>query len=613
MDTLSVEQSKYLEQGGDKRGLQISPFLFLLSASMVFFAMISLICPNAMGRLGENESTVLTVYFGTSVFPLLVSFFASSIFLFRAGDNRSISKGVSIFTIYFALAILLQTFDFNVGVFGNALGQLILPYVGQGGAVLLSILLFLTSLTLFKLSFCWAGWLCNILSMACSFLFKRYFHKQYRFHPTTQARCELLLEKKNQKSCSPHFSHPIEEALSEFGFSAQLVQEKRGPVVTQFYLSLGPGIKSSSIKAIEHDIAREIGADSVRLNRVQGKPYVSIEVANSNRDIVFSEDLFKEAPQEPSPLILGVNTIGEKQIISLEDHAHLLIGGATGAGKSILLRNLILSLVTFSNAKIILIDPKRLDLDIFDKSKSLAAPIVSDAEQANHIINRLVVEMESRYEKMQELGVKTCEEISAPRIAVFVDELADIVDFGSIESNLIRVSSKARACGIHLVLCTQRPCAKTFSAKLKSNITARIALKTATAYDSRIILGENEGGAEQLLGQGDMLCLVDGKIERLHCGYLDDDYISSQIQKTTPEYLPVFNQSNVSTFPSSDEDVLYQRALKLLDSHTELSTSKLQRTLKIGYNKASEIQDRLVENGILGDPIGGNRGRAVLI
>jgi len=619
MDAFSLEESQYLsrglEQGRDKIRCQIkiSPFLFLLTASLVFFSMASLISPNTMGQLGQKESGQLTVFFGSSVFPFLVAVFASSIFFFRAGENRSIRQGLSFITVFFALAILLEAIHFNGGLFGEALNQLILPYLGQGGAVLLSIVLFLSSLSLFKKSFCWAGWMCNILSLLCSFVFKRYFAKKTIFHPARALKPEPIFENKTANLSARTFSHPIEEALDEFGFSAQLVQEKRGPVVTQFYLKLGPGIKSSSIKAIEHDIAREIGADGVRLNRVQGKPYVSIEVSNSNRDVVFSEDLFKEAPQELTPLILGVNTIGEKQIISLENHPHLLIGGATGAGKTVLLRNLILSLVTFSNAKIILIDPKRLDLDIFDKSKSLAAPIVSDAEQANHILNQLVVEMENRYKKMQELGVKTCEEISAPRIAVFVDELADIVDFGSIESNLIRVSAKARACGIHLVLCTQRPCAKTFSAKLKSNITARIALKTATAYDSRIILGENEGGAEQLLGQGDMLCLVDGKIDRLHCGYLDDDYVSSQIQKTTPEYLPVFNDSNVSTFPSREEDILYEKALKLLGSHTELSTSKLQRTLKIGYNKASEIQDRLVENGMLGDPIGGNRGRAVLI
>ena len=560
-----------------------------------------------------NESTVLTVYFGTSVFPFLVSFFGVSIFFFRAGENRSISKGVSILTIYVALATLLQTFNFNVGVFGDELGQLIFPCVGQGGAVLLSVLLFLTSLTLFKKSFCWAGWVCNILSLLCSFVFKRYFAKKTIFHPARALKPEPIFENKTANLSTRTFSHPIEEALDEFGFSAQLVQEKRGPVVTQFYLSLGPGIKASSIKAIEHDIAREIAVNSVRVNRVRGEPYISIEVPNSNRDVVFSEDLFKEAPQEPTPLILGVNTIGEKQIISLKNYPHLLIGGATNAGKTVLLRNLILSLMKFSDTKVILIDPKRVDFNVFEGSQALGAPIASHAEEADHILNQLVVEMENRYKKLQEQGAKTCEDINVPRIAVFIDELADIVEYGSIEANLIRIAAKARACGIHLVLCTQRPCSKIFSAKLKSNISDRIALKTATAYDSRIILGEGEGGAEQLVGQGDMLCLFGGKIERLHCGYLDDDYVSSQIKKITPEYLPVFNQSNVSTFPSSDEDVLYQRALKLLDNHTELSTSKLQRILKIGYNKASEIQDRLVENGILGDPIGGNRGRAVLI
>ena len=124
--------------------------------------------------------------------------------------------------------------------------------------------------------------MCNILSLLCSFVFSRYFHKQYRFHPTTQARCEPILEKKNSNFSTPHFSHPIEEALDDFGFSSQLVQEKRGPVVTQFHLSLGPGIKTSSIKAIENDIAREIAANSVRVNRVPGEPYISIEVPNPN-------------------------------------------------------------------------------------------------------------------------------------------------------------------------------------------------------------------------------------------------------------------------------------------------------------------------------------------
>jgi DNA segregation ATPase FtsK/SpoIIIE-like protein len=619
MDALSLEKSQYLDrglgQGRDKlRGqMHISPFLFLLSASLVLFAMASLVSPNTMGQLGQKESGQLILFFGCSVFPFLIGVFSSSIFFFRSGNNKSIRKGVSMMVAFFAMAILLEAMNFNVGLFGEVLNQYILPYLGQGGAVLLSIVLLLLSLTLFKKSFCWAGWACNILSLLCSFVFNRYFSKQFIFHPTKVIRSEAVLENKTPNFRTSDFSHPIEEALSEFGFSAQLVQEKRGPVVTQFHLSLGPGIKSSSIKAIEHDIAREIAANAVRVNRVPGKPYISIEVPNSQREMVCSEDLFKEAPQERFPLMLGVNALGEREVISLENHPHLLVGGATGAGKTVLLQNLILSLINFSEAKIVLVDPKRLDLNIFDKSQSLAAPIASDPEQADHIINRLVVEMENRYKKMQEQGAKTCEDINVPRIAVFVDELADIVDYGSIESNLIRISAKARACGIHLILCTQRPCAKTFSAKLKSNINTRIALTTATAYDSRIILGENEGGAEQLVGQGDMLCLKDGKIERLHCGYLNDAYVSSQIQKTTPEYLPVFNESNVSNFPSRDEDILYQKALKLLEDHSELSISKIQRQLKVGYNKAASIEERLIENGMLGDPIGGNRGRAVLV
>ncbi|HET7651191.1 MAG TPA: DNA translocase FtsK 4TM domain-containing protein [Gammaproteobacteria bacterium] len=469
-------------------------------------------------------------------------------------------------------------------------------------------------------------------------------------------------------------SRRVEIKLKDFGVDVQVVAVNPGPVVTRFEMQPAAGVKVSQITNLAKDLARELSAISVRVVEViPGKSVVGLEIPNESRELVTLGEILRsteyDASRSPLTLALGKDIGGNPMVADLERMPHLLIAGTTGSGKSVAINAMILSLLYKSTAtRIIMIDPKMLELSVYEGIPHLLAPVVTDMKEAANALRWCVAEMEKRYRLMAAVGVrnlagynrKVKEAIDAgkpipdplfkadtndlsdseiptlnvlPNIVVVVDELADMmmVVGKKVEELIARLAQKARASGIHLILATQRPSVDVITGLIKANIPARIAFQVSARVDSRTILDQQ--GAESLLGHGDMLFLPPGTPVpmRIHGAFVSDQEVHRVVRKlieglkgNRPAYVEEILQGPAEALPGlpglgeygeeggSEADPLYDQAVRIVTETRRASISGVQRRLKIGYNRAARMIEEMEAAGIVG-PLQSNGSREVLV
>ena len=476
-----------------------------------------------------------------------------------------------------------------------------------------------------------------------------------------------------------HMSRLLEVKLQDFGISATVVEVLPGPVVTRFEIQPAAGIKVSRISGLAKDLARSMAVISVRVVEViQGKSVVGIEIPNETREMVrLSEVLTSDAydsSNSPLTLALGNDIAGVPVVADLAKMPHLLVAGTTGSGKSVGINAMLLSLLFKASpeeVKLILIDPKMLELSVYDDIPHLLTPVITDMKDASSGLRWCVGEMERRYKLMAALGVRNIagynrkiedanksgnpitdplwvfnpEEMgwdetqeppeaptleTLPYIVVVVDEFADMMMIvgKKVEQLIARIAQKARAAGIHLILATQRPSVDVITGLIKANVPSRIGFQVSSKIDSRTIL--DQGGAEQLLGHGDMLYLPPGTSvpERIHGAFVDDHEVHKVVadwkRRGQPNYLDEITDESASSgvvvpgFSASDEgqedgegDPLYDEAVAFVLETRKASISSVQRKLRVGYNRAARLIEQMEASGVV-SPMGSNGSREVL-
>jgi len=443
----------------------------------------------------------------------------------------------------------------------------------------------------------------------------------------------------------------LERLLSEFNINADVVNAEPGPVITMFELELAPGIKVSQITNLANDMARGLGAQAVRVVApLPGRHTIGIEVPNSQKEIVRIKDLIQRAGSAPEkmriPLFLGKDSSGEALVSDLATMPHLLIAGTTGSGKSVCINTIIASVLLTKRpdeVKLILIDPKMVEMTAFANIPHLMCPIVTENKRAEQILEWATTKMDERYAILAEAGVKnitafnklgaeevirrfdpsTAEEEAKipkklPSLVIIVDELADLMMTApkEIETYIVRLAQKSRAVGIHIILATQRPQATVVTGLIKSNLPSRVAFRVAAKMDSRIILDQN--GAETLLGQGDMLFLKPGTSDlvRAQGAYVDDNEIKGIVDHlksvAEPQFHPELMQLNSIDISEIGKDDMFDEAVRLVLETKRGSVSLLQRKLGIGYARASRIIEMMAVSGILGE-YKGSQAREVMM
>jgi len=456
-------------------------------------------------------------------------------------------------------------------------------------------------------------------------------------------------------------SRALEGVLGDFGVRGEIVKAHPGPVVTLYELEPAPGIKSSRVIGLADDIARSMSALSARVAVVPGRNAIGIELPNAHREKVYLRELLSMKDGNESvaklPLCLGKNIGGESIIVDLARMPHLLIAGTTGSGKSVAINTMILSLVYRlrpDQCRLIMVDPKMLELSVYDGIPHLLTPVVTDPKKAVVALKWAVREMEERYKRMSKLGVRNIdgynqrlaeaksrgEELTRtvhtgfdketgkaiyeaekldleplPHIVIIVDEMADLMMVAGkdIEGAVQRLAQMARAAGLHVILATQRPSVDVITGTIKANFPTRISFQVTSKIDSRTILGEM--GAEQLLGQGDMLYMAGGgRISRVHGPFVSDEEVEKVVRhlksQGSPEYLEavtaeeptdedgaVFDSTGMGGDGGGD---LFAQAVAIVKRDRKASTSYIQRRLQIGYNRAASLMERMELEGIVG-------------
>jgi DNA segregation ATPase FtsK/SpoIIIE, S-DNA-T family len=452
----------------------------------------------------------------------------------------------------------------------------------------------------------------------------------------------------------------LESVLADFGVRGEIINAHPGPVVTLYELEPAPGIKSSRVIGLSDDIARSMSALSARVAVVPGRNAIGIELPNPRREKVYLRELLASEDYATTgaklPLCLGKTIGGEPVIVELARMPHLLIAGTTGSGKSVAINTMIMSLVYRlrpEECKLIMVDPKMLELSVYDGIPHLLTPVVTDPKKAVVALKWAVREMEERYRKISKLGVRNIEGYNArvaealakgetltrtvhtgydretgdaiyekesleleplPYVVVIVDEMADLMMVAGkdIEGAIQRLAQMARAAGIHVILATQRPSVDVITGTIKANFPTRISFQVTSKIDSRTILGEQ--GAEQLLGQGDMLYMAGGgRISRVHGPFVSDEEVEKVVRhlksQGAPQYLEAVTADELeeedgavfdATAMGAEGNDLYQQAVQIVVRDRKASTSYIQRRLQIGYNRAASIMERMEEEGVVG-------------
>ena len=433
----------------------------------------------------------------------------------------------------------------------------------------------------------------------------------------------------------------IEERLAEFGVKAKVVEILPGPVVTRYEIQPATGVKGAQVINLVRDLSRALSVTSIRvLETIAGKTTMGLEVPNAKREIVTLQEVINSpqymSSKSPLSLALGKDISGEVYVADLADMPHLLVAGTTGSGKSVQINSMILSILYKSSpdeVRLILIDPKVVELAPFDDLPHLLAPVVTDMNLVPTVLSWCVNEMESRYQLMAQLGVRNLASLNAviakgarlpdseedltplPLLIVMIDELADLMAVAGkkVEQLVSRLAQKARAAGIHLILATQRPSVDVITGLIKANIPSRIAFQVSSRIDSRTIL--DQGGAETLLGKGDMLFLPSGSPEliRIHGAFVSDadvrkvtNHIRTTSSKTEKiDFSTSLGQNNgglastAGNGPGSEQDPLYDQAVEIVMTNNRISISLVQRHLRVGYNRAARLIEDMERTGLI--------------
>ena len=451
----------------------------------------------------------------------------------------------------------------------------------------------------------------------------------------------------------------LEIKLADFKVEGKVVKVQTGPVVTRFELSLAPGTKARQVTVLEKDLARALSVSSVRVVEViPGKAVIGIEIPNEVRETVLLRDILNSEIYDknnlPLNIVLGKDVAGKPIIINLQQLPHLLIAGTTGSGKSVAVHAMLMSILFKSlpqAVRFILIDPKMLEMNAYEGIPHLLLPVVTDMKESAHALRWAVAEMDRRYEMMLEMGVRNLEAYNhkikqlqkegkaasgsggenkralefMAYIVIVIDEFADImmVVGKPVEELITRLAQKARAAGIHLIVATQRPSVDVITGLIKANIPSRIALQVSSKVDSRTILDQN--GAEQLLGQGDMLYLGPGQSvpERIHGAFVSDQEVKDTVKHWRKQGqldyvdLAAFVQdhsgsANTGERDSAEADPLYDEAVAMVIETGKTSISYLQRRLRIGYNRAAGMIEQMESAGIV-SAVQANGKREILV
>ncbi|HZJ76157.1 MAG TPA: DNA translocase FtsK, partial [Oscillospiraceae bacterium] len=427
----------------------------------------------------------------------------------------------------------------------------------------------------------------------------------------------------------------LEDTLYNFGVKAKVAQVHRGPTITRYELQPSAGVKVSKIVNLSDDIALNLAAQAIRIEApIPGKAAIGIEIPNENMSTVALREVLDSSTYKNTtfnlPFALGKDVSGASIVADISKMPHLLIAGATGSGKSVCINALILSILYNSGpdmVRLVLIDPKVVELSQYNGIPHLLIPVVTDSKKATNALNWAVEEMTRRYKIFAESGVRDisgynskCEENKIPYIVIIIDELADLMMAApnDVEDAICRLAQVARAAGLHLIIATQRPSVDVITGVIKANIPSRIAFSVASQTDSRTIL--DMGGAEKLLGKGDMLFypVGAGKPIRIQGAFVSEKEIGRVVafikkQSKTPNYEDtIIKQLDQSTSISEDIDELFEEALELVVEAQQASISMLQRRLRIGYNRAARLIDDMEQKGFVGS-YEGSKPRQVLI
>ncbi|MFD2182579.1 DNA translocase FtsK [Rhodoplanes azumiensis] len=452
----------------------------------------------------------------------------------------------------------------------------------------------------------------------------------------------------------------LQTVLGDFGVRGEILDAHPGPVVTLYELEPAPGIKSSRVIGLADDIARSMSAVSARVAVVPGRNVIGIELPNATREKIYLREMLAAEQYHDSsaklPLCLGKTIGGDPVIVDLARMPHLLIAGTTGSGKSVAVNTMILSLLYRlrpDQCRLIMVDPKMLELSVYDGIPHLLTPVVTDPKKAVVALKWAVREMESRYKKLSKVGVRNIDGYNArlqeakakgerlsrtvhtgydketgtaiyeteeldleplPYIVVVVDEMADLMMVAGkdIEGAVQRLAQMARAAGIHVIIATQRPSVDVITGTIKANFPTRISFQVTSKIDSRTILGEQ--GAEQLLGQGDMLYMAGGgRISRVHGPFVSDEEVEKIVRHLQAQGTPQYVEEVTAEEPEGDGEAvfdgtamgqeggdLYQQAVQVVLRDRKASTSYIQRRLQVGYNKAASLMERMEQEGIVG-------------
>ncbi|HJZ97277.1 MAG TPA: DNA translocase FtsK, partial [Candidatus Solibacter sp.] len=449
----------------------------------------------------------------------------------------------------------------------------------------------------------------------------------------------------------------IKSKFEEFSVLGNVVQINPGPVVTTFEFKPEAGIKYSKITNLTEDLCLGLQAESILIERIPGKPTVGIEVPNTKRELIALRQMLESDEFQTSAsrmtIPLGKDINGRIRMAALDAMPHLLIAGSTGSGKSVMINSMIMSILyksTPDEVRMIMVDPKRVELGMYEGIPHLLTPVITDPKKATNALRNAVLEMERRLRLLAEHGVRNIDQFNRkirklqdeprslfadeqtqddlrplPYILILIDELADLMmlEGRNVEESVTRLAQMARAVGMHLVLATQRPSVDVITGLIKANFPARISFRVATRVDSRTIL--DVMGAEHLLGRGDMLFLPPGssRLTRLHAAFVTETEIAGVVdfwkEQATPEYDQSFlmappdeSEGASDAEPGSDEqDPQYEEAVRLVLQMGKASTSTLQRHLRLGYGRAARILDMMQRDGIIGPP-DGSKPREVL-
>ena len=623
---------------------------------------------NLGGTVGAYISGLLIIFLGLAAFiiPLLIIAFGIKRLLGKEGHKIYLFGGI-LFVVSSSLLLSLfsLTFHIKISKYPDGIGGLI----GKEIAHIANSLLSLPGAYIFSLS----AFLCSIILLSPVSVTKLVIRKRRKTVEKSRVIEEKMTEKQEiiappQSEIVPvrprkiggyelpslelldlsdsTFIRPtkeellenstlIEKKLEDFDVEGKVTHVHPGPVVTMFEFEPAPGVKINRVVSLADDLALALKAQSVRVSPIAGKATLGLEVPNSQRETVSLRDILSSENFKKSnsrlTLGLGKDIFGKPIIADLLKMPHLLVAGATGSGKSVSINSMVISMLyksTPSEVKMLMIDPKLLELSAYEEIPHLISPVITTPKEAVEALKKIVIEMERRYKVLAERAARNIENYNAQTgieeqmsyIVIFIDELADLMFSvaAEVEDSIARLAQMGRAAGIHLILATQRPSVDVITGIIKANFPTRISFQVSSKVDSRTILDTH--GAEQLLGKGDMLLMYPGtRIIRVHGALITAEEIKAVAEfiksQGKPDYSILERIQKTETEEdeiTGERDELYLKAIEFAELIGEVSISSIQRRLKIGYNRAANIMELMEEDGLVGPPKGAGKPREFL-